>query len=372
MKKTFSLLALLLVLTLLVTACGTTGATEEPAPAEAPAEVEETVEEEVTEAPAGEAGEAVSMGLALLTSIGKSTDAEADKTARAQVDTVIAAATFDSEGRVVDVIIDNAQTRVNFDEELKVASDKTALVKTKVELGADYGMGNVSSIGKEWFEQIAEVEAWMVGKTIDEIKALPMNDGYPDLPEMASTVTMSVSTYLEAVEKAYANAVPVSNVASLGLGTEVSIAKSRDYAVDADGKETLPMAQVDSVISAVAFDAAGAVVGVQIDNAQTRVNYDAEGKVTSDKAAPVLSKVELGDSYGMGAVSAIGKNWYEQIAELEAWMIGKTVDEIKALPVKVVDDAHQSVPDVPELTSSVTITVESYLATVAEAYTNAR
>lgn len=371
MKKTLSLLSLLLVLTLLVTACGTTGATEEPAPAEAPAEVEETVEE-VAQAPAGEAGEAVSLGLALLTSIGKSTDAEADKTARAQVDTVIAAVTFDSEGRVVDVIIDNAQTRVNFDEEMKVSSDKTAQVKTKVELGADYGMGNVSSIGKEWFEQIAELEAWMVGKTVDEIKALPMNDGYPDLPEMASTVTMSVATYLEAVEKAFANAVPVSNVDSLGLGTEVSIARSRDYAVDAEGKETLPMAQVDSVISAVAFDADGKVVGVQIDNAQTRVNYDAEGKVTSDKAAPVLSKVELGDSYGMGAVSAIGKNWYEQIAELEAWMIGKTVDEIKALPVKVVDDSHQNVPDIPELTSSVTITVESYLATVAEAYANAR
>jgi len=53
-------------------------------------------------------------------------------------------------------------------------------------------------------------------------------------------------------------------------------------------------------------------------------------------------------------------------------MIGKTVDEIKALPVKVVDDSHQNVPDIPELTSSVTITVESYLATVAEAYANAR
>ncbi|MGM0651630.1 MAG: hypothetical protein ACQES4_02460 [Bacillota bacterium] len=42
------------------------------------------------------------------------------------------------------------------------------------------------------------------------------------------------------------------------------------------------------------------------------------------------------------------------------------------MPVKVVDEAYQHVPDVPELTTSVTITVESYLAAVAEAYENAR
>jgi hypothetical protein len=36
----------------------------------------------------------------------------------------------------------------------------------------------------------------------------------------------------------------------------------------------------------------------------------------------------------MGNVSEVG-NWYEQIAALEDWMIGKSVDEIKALPVKV-------------------------------------
>ena len=370
MKKTFSLIALLLVFSLIFTACAPTGATEEPAPAEEPAATEEPAVEESTEE-AGAAGEVASMGLSLTTSIGKSTDAEGENNARAQVDTVIAAVTFDGEGRVVDVIIDNAQTRVSFDEEMKVASDKTAPGMTKVELGEAYGMGNVSSIGKEWDEQIAALEAWMVGKTVEEIKAMPVSEGYADLPELTSSVTMRVTDYLAAVEKAYANAVPVSNVATLGLGTEISIAKSRDYSVDADGKETMPMAQVDTVVAATAFDAAGNVAGVQIDNAQTRVNYDAEGKVTSDKAAPILSKVELGDDYGMGAVSQVG-NWHEQIAALEAWMVGKSVDEIKALPVKEVDPTHLNVPDVPELTSSVTITVESYLATVAEAYENAR
>ena len=36
----------------------------------------------------------------------------------------------------------------------------------------------------------------------------------------------------------------------------------------------------------------------------------------------------------MRRASAIGKEWFEQIAEFEKWMIGKTVDEVKASKVK--------------------------------------
>jgi len=53
-------------------------------------------------------------------------------------------------------------------------------------------------------------------------------------------------------------------------------------------------------------------------------------------------------------------------------MVGKSVDEIKALKVKERDESHKHVPDMPELTSTVTITVEGYIAAVAEAYTNAK
>ncbi len=52
-------------------------------------------------------------------------------------------------------------------------------------------------------------------------------------------------------------------------------------------------------------------------------------------------------------------------------MVGKTVDEIKAMKVKQKDESHPAVPDVPELTSLVTVTVHEYLEAVAEAYENA-
>ncbi len=73
----------------------------------------------------------------------------------------------------------------------------------------------------------------------------------------------------------------------------------------------------------------------------------------------IKSKKDLGPDYGMVKASVIGKEWFEQIEALENWMIGKTVAEITGLTVKEVDENHKAVPDVPELTSSVTISVEA-------------
>lgn len=152
-----------------------------------------------------------------------------------------------------------------------------------------------------------------------------------------------------------------------GLGHNISIAKSADAAADKAG-----VAQVDTVMAAVTFDSAGKILGVTIDNAQVKVNFDATGKVTSDKAVAPKTKVELGNDYGLKKASKIGKEWFEQIAELEKWMIGKTVDEVNALKVKKVDENHTSVPDIADLSSKVTVSVDDYQAAVTEALANAK
>lgn len=316
----------------------------------------------------------VKIGLGHGTSIASSKSLDGDVTPVGQVDTIMAVVGLDKDGKVVKVTIDNAQTKVNFDKDLQVTSDLAAPGKTKVELGDDYGMKKQSGIGKEWFEQIAELEKWMVGKTIDEIKSLKTkvkdekHPAVPDDPELTSKVTISVEGYLAAVEEAVKNAVSVNgSVAKVGLGHEVSIAKSAGLNGD-----KAPVAQVDTVIAAAAFDKDGKVSGVIIDTAQTKVNFDKDGKLTSDPAAEYKTKVELGDEYGMKKNSGIGKEWFEQIAELQKWMTGKTVDEIKNMKVKVKDEAHPAVPDVAELTSKVTVSVDGYIAAVAEAGANAK
>ncbi|MGI6643386.1 MAG: hypothetical protein ACOX3V_05255 [Bacillota bacterium] len=331
----------------------------------------------------GGAPQIAKVGLGLRTSIAKSTDltvnAEGKKVPpTGQVDTVIAAVAFDKAGKIVQVTIDTQQTKVAFDENLQVVSDTTADYPTKVELRDGYGMGRVSSIGKEWYEQAAELEKWMIGKTVEEVKSMKVKErdaehkSVPDVPELASLVTMDVGEYIQAVADAYKNAVEVGKGGvSLGLGHNTSIASSKSYSVT-DGKEVLPVAQVDNTIAATAFDKDGKVVRTIINTAQTKVNYDKDGKVTSDRTALYPSKVELGDNYGMGRVSSIGKEWYQQIAELEKWMEGKTANDIKSMKTKERDASHTAVPDVPELTSLVTVTVEDYINAVVESSDNAK
>lgn len=152
-----------------------------------------------------------------------------------------------------------------------------------------------------------------------------------------------------------------------GVGSVISIAKSADATAEKAG-----LAQADVVMAAVTFDSTGKIVGVDIDNAQVKINFDATGVLTTDKAAELKTKVELGDAYGMKKASGIGKEWYEQIADLEKWMVGKTVDQVKAMKVKKVDDSHPAVPDEADLTSKVTVSVADYQAAVAKALANAK
>ena len=348
MKKFLVLLLVLSLMAVLVVGCGeTTG--------------QENDNDNNNENVVGEA--TYKVGLGHINSIAKSKDADGDALAVAQADVIMAAVLFDAEDKVVSVTIDTAQTKVNFDADLQITSDLAAAGQTKVELGDEYGMKAASQIDKEWYEQIAELEKWMVGKTVAEIAAMEVEDGYATEADLTSTVTIGVEDYIAAVEEAFANAIETDAADTVGLGTKISIAKSKNYD---EAAEVLPVAQVDTVMAATAFDADGKVVGALIDTAQIRVNFDAEGKITSDLTVAPKTKVELGNDYGMLAASQIEKEWFEQAAALGEWMVGKTVAEIEGMAV---EDGYSTEAD---LTSTVTVSVGDYQAVVAEAYANAK
>jgi len=322
------------------------------------------------------------IGLGHLTSIAKSADLkvaeDGTKTGPvAQIDTVIAAVGFDKAGKVLKVAIDTSQSKITFGEDLVATTDLAAPGKTKVELGDGYGLIKNSTIKKEWYQQAAELEKWMVGKTVDQIKAMKTkkrDDAHPNVPDVAeltSLVTITVQDYIAAVEEASKNAVEVGKGAvTLGVGHVVDLASTKSYSM-VDDKETLPTAQVNFTISAAAFDKDGKVLKAVIDTAQTKVAFDKDGKVTSDKTAPVKTKKELGDAYGLAKGSGIKKEWFQQIAELEKWMVGKTSAQITGMKTKT-SGTHEGVPDVAELTSLVTIGVGDYLAATAEAASKAK
>ncbi|MBS3987256.1 MAG: hypothetical protein KGZ38_04780, partial [Erysipelothrix sp.] len=129
--------------------------------------------------------------------------------------------------------------------------------------------------------------------------------------------------------------------------------------------ETLGRIRVNTTYVGVALDADGKVLHAFIDVAQNDGLFGVDGVVTSAVAAE--TKKEKGDAYGLKGQSAIGKEWYEQIAALEEWMIGKTLAEVKALPL-----VDGNVDPAQDLASSVSITVTDYLAAFEKAYNAAK
>jgi predicted small secreted protein len=145
----------------------------------------------------------VKLGLGTVNRINKSKDA-GDADGNAQTDAVIAAVAIDSEGKIVAVDIDSVQSKIAFTKDGKVATDPATMVKSKTELGDEYGMKKSSSLNKEWYEQIEALEKYLVGKKLADIEGMKLTDGKAD--DLKTSVTITVTDYLEAVKKAIANA----------------------------------------------------------------------------------------------------------------------------------------------------------------------
>ena len=334
-------------------------------PVETPKNEEPKTEEPKTEEPKEEeplAEGAVKTGLAVISSVEKSKDA-GEKDGLAQTDSVIVAVTVDKDGKIVQTIIDTAQTKIEFSKEGKIIPDLNTVFKSKQELKEEYGMGKASSIEKEWYEQANALAEYVKGKTVEEVKAIAVDEaGVPTEADLVSSVTIKINPYKEAIEKAVANAKNLGADASdkLGLGVITTIAKSKDATADAVG-----LAQAYSTYTVATFDADGKVTSSIIDASQANVNFDNAGKITTDLTVAPLTKVELGEDYGMKKASAIGKEWYEQADAFADYVVGKTVEEIKGIAVD--ESGHATEED---LISSVTVGIVDLKTIFEKAYNN--
>ena len=88
-------------------------------------------------------------------------------------DVTYAAVTVDANGKIVACELDTASNTVNFTTDGKAVANNE--FKTKYELGNDYNMVKYGGSAKEWFEQADAFEKVVVGKTLDEVKALVVN-----------------------------------------------------------------------------------------------------------------------------------------------------------------------------------------------------
>jgi len=359
MKKAITILLGITMTAALLVGCGNTAETTPAA---------ETTVEETTQAPAEEATEEVATeggvktGLAVVSSIAKSTN-PGEEDGLGEVDSNVVAVLVGEDGKIIDCKIDAVQTKINFTKEGKITSDLTAVVKTKQELGSEYGLGAASAIKKEWNEQVNALADYVVGKTVEEVKGIAVSaEGVPTEADLTSSVTVHIGDYVAAIEKAVANAKVLGATAEdkLGLAISTDSTKSTDVAADADG-----LIQAYTFYSAVTTNAEGKITSCVIDASQGNVNFDATGTITSDLTVAPLTKQELKEDYGMKAKSAIGKEWYEQADSFATYATGKTTEEIKGIAVS--EEGYAADAD---LLSSVTVHVGPFIAIVEKAVAN--
>ena len=113
----------------------------------------------------------------------------------------IAAVTMNGDA-ITSCVIDAVQAQVSFDGQGQLLTDLSAPVSSKNDRGADYGMGAVSSIGKEWNEQAAAFAAYVTGKTLDEVAGIAVDEATkPAEADLASSVTISIGGFQALLEK---------------------------------------------------------------------------------------------------------------------------------------------------------------------------
>ncbi len=357
MKKLSALLAVLLCLGLLAGCMGTPVIYHEDCdcPTEStenkPADSSETV-------PAGE-GE-LKTGLALITTMADSKHAADGENGEGKYDVTMVAVLVDGEGVIRDCIIDGVSASVNFDAAGAITSDLSAPVKTKNELGENYGMVAWGGAVAEWDAQAAALASFAVGKTPEELRkgAIDETGKAPAGSDLASSATIYLGGYVSAIEEACANAknLGAQSGDSLHMAAISSIDGSKSATSDKEG-----LTQLEVTATALSMKD-GIITSCLIDSVQAKVSFDASGTVTSDVSVPAPTKTQLGESYGMVAWGGAIAEWDIQAASFAAYVTGKTPAEVSGIAVN-----EGTVPTEADLSSSVTIAIGGFQALIQKA-----
>ena len=361
MKKCSLFLSIILIASLLAGCAGTpvvyysdctcpTDAHIEAAPAETEAAAPET--------PAAEG--ALKTGLYISAGIGDSKSATAEENGEGKYDVTMIAVLVDDNGVIQDCIIDDISASVKFDAAGTITSDLAAAPQTKNELGENYGMVAYGGAIAEWDEQAAALASYAVGKTVEELRsgAIDETGKAPEGSDLASSATIYLGGYVAGIEAAVANAQHLG--AQAGDVLKMASVNAIDSSTAAT-EEKSGNTQLDATVTALTMNGE-TITSCYIDAVQAKVAFDTTGTVTSDLSAPVQTKNELGESYGMKAWGGAIAEWNEQAASFAAYVTGKTVADVSGIAVD--ESTH---PTDADLAASVTIAIGGFQALIAKA-----
>lgn len=265
----------------------------------------------------------------------------------------------DQDDRIVSLMIDQIQCETAFDAAGNLIGQEQAQLTSKRDLGAAYGMASVSSIGREWDEQIRSFEEYCTGKTVEELKSISFDEqGKPTDPDLASSVTLATEYFVNYIEAAANSAQPLG----ASEGDEIALTLTGSCsASSAQGGED-GEASVKLEMAAVTTAPDGTITGCIVDGLEATLGFGADGKLTGDLNERPQTKNQLAESYGMKAQSSIGREWYQQAASLAEYVRGRTAAEVEGITLDEQGKATE-----PDLRSSVTISINSYTALIARA-----
>ena len=312
--------------------------------------------------------------------MGTQVNLDSSKKGTAQIDATVATVVLDKDGKIVACKIDVAQNKIGIaDGFLSIPAG----FKTKVELKGDYGMAgnpysadnNNDGIIKEWYEQAAAFEAYVIGKTVAEVEAMAtktLDNGYvisADEELLNAGCTIQITEFKAAVVKACNDEFKVSFKSEGNFTLGVAINSYNDGSKDAEDADGV--VQVYSDIAAAVVDG-GKVVAALNDAIQPKINFDFEGAITNKAFGG--TKRELKEGYGMAGNpyssdnnnDGIIKEWYEQSAAFSKYVVGLTAAEIAELATEFKNE-HYIAADDELLNAGCTIQITGIKAVVAKA-----
>lgn len=346
------MIAILLCCALVLALTGCAGTTVVVGNCTCPPESHEAVETPTAVPAEG----ALKTGLAILTNISGSAPATSDANGKADYDVTVVAVTVDENGVIQSCIIDSLGATAEFDAAGVPAAPGTTEVKTKNELGFDYGMVayKASGIGKEWFEQAAALADFAVGKTVEEVKS-GIAGGYASDVDLATKATIYIGGYVSGIEAAVANAKALG--AEAGHELKLAVISTLDASA---GEEAGGSAQLNVDVAALTVSGE-TITSCVIDSLQAKVEFDGNGAILGDLSAP-KTKTELGYDYNMVNYGVSTMEWFEQVENFCAYVTGKTAAEVAGIKV-----TETTAPAEADLATGTTIAIGGFQKLIAKA-----
>ena len=326
----------------------------EPAAEETPAESEAPVADD-TPLPEGQ----LKTGLALVSVVSdssKAATAEAD--GNAQADTTFVSVLVDGDGVIQDCLIDCVQTKIAVSAAGEIVTPANTAFDSKIVLDDAYSMRKASPIGAEWDEQANFLADYVVGKTIDEVKGIAIDDGgKPTDADITTGCTMNIAEILTGIENAVANAkVLGANVGDTLYMNCNAIVSDSSKAASADGDGN---AQADVTVGAYTLNADGVITSCYLDCVQAKIAVTAAGEIATAAGTAFDSKLVLDDAYDMRKASPIGAEWDEQAWFFANYVTGKTPAEVAGIALD--ESTH---PTDADITTGCTMAIGAFIAVI--------